>query len=157
MSVKNILSIAVFALGAVAMIVFGRGAAPGAYAESAYQGEPEVIAATFASAWCSSCKILEPRLQKVMPEFSARPVRFIEFDFTFGKRKEHVALAAENGLVDIFDRFKDGTGFTLLIDADTGEVIDMLTMNHSRDAMRAAIAQAVAAASRPSSETPPTE
>ncbi|MEL7487552.1 MAG: thioredoxin [Pseudomonadota bacterium] len=149
MALKNILAVAAFALGAVAVIYIGRAPATGATAQSAYDGEPEIIAATFASAWCSSCKVLEPRLKKIIPDFRERPVRFIEFDFTFGKNDGHADLAAETGLAEVFDRFQDATGFTLLVDAESGEVIDMLTINHSQDAMRMAIAQAIAVAARP--------
>ena len=118
-------------------------------ADYVYDGEPEIIAATFSSAWCSSCKILKPRLADVIPDFADDPVKFVEFDFTFGQRAEIRAQAKEEGLAEIYPRFKGATGFTLLVDADSGEIIDMLTIKHSKKAMRAMIAQAVATAERP--------
>lgn len=117
-------------------------------AEYALGAPPELVAATFASAWCSSCKILKPRLAGVIPEFRDRPVRFVELDFTFGQHEENERRATEEGLGEAYKRFKGATGFTLLIDAETGEIVDSLTMNHSKDAMRAAIAAALATAER---------
>ena len=122
-------------------------------ADYVFKGEPEIIAATFSSAWCSSCKILKPRLADVIPEFTDDPVKFVEFDFTFGQRADIAEQAEAEGLEHIYPRFKGATGFTLLVDPDTGEIVDMLTIKHSKGAMRAVIAQAIAAAERPA-ETP---
>ena len=134
-----IVGVALFALS-------GRDSATGA--EYTLDREPEVVAATFASAWCSSCKILQPRLAEVMPDFADKPVKFIELDFTFGQRGAVEDQARAEGLEEIYPRFKGATGFTLLVDRETGEIIDSLTINHSKPAMRAAIAQALAVASR---------
>ena len=144
--VKDLLIPVILVGGVVAFSVSGRFTATGA--EYEYEGEPEIVAATFSSAWCSSCKILEPRLAEVIPEFVDRPVKFVELDFTFGEREEIAEQAEAEGLGHIYPQFKGATGFTLLVDADTGEIVDSLTINHSKRAMRAAIAQAVAIASR---------
>lgn len=120
-------------------------------AEYSFAGEPEIVAATFSSAWCSACKILEPRLSKVIPDFADAPVKFVEFDFTFGQREEIAAQAEAEGLGEIYPELKGATGFTLLVDVDSGAIIDTLTINHSKGAMRAAVAQAIAIAARDSS------
>ncbi|MEM8770501.1 MAG: thioredoxin domain-containing protein [Pseudomonadota bacterium] len=141
---KNIVFIAVAVIGVAIFASVGRtNATDTAYL---YDGEPEIIAATFSSAWCSSCKILEPRLRDVAPEFADSPVKFVKLDFTFGQRGEIEDQARAEGLEDIYPQYKGATGFTLLVDADTGEIVDSLTINHSPKAMRAAIARALAAA-----------
>lgn len=120
-------------------------------------GEPEFVAATFASAWCSSCKVLKPKLAKIIPAFATEPVAFVEFDFTFGPGDEVKAEAERYGLADIYERNKGATGFTLLVDADTGEIVDTLTMNFSEGAMKSAIARAVAVAAyteQPAADAP---
>ncbi len=121
------------------------GASDAAYT---YEGEPEIVAATFSSAWCSSCKVLEPRLSKVIPAFADQPVKFVKLDFTLGQREQIEEQARAEGLGDVYPRFKGATGFTLLVDRETGEIVDMLTMKHSQAAMRAAIAQSIAVASQ---------
>lgn len=107
-----------------------------------FAGKAEVIAATFNSQWCSACKILKPRLLKVIPTFSGEPVKFVEYDLTFGPdgARQH---AEADGLAGVYDRFAKATGYTLLIDADTGEIVDMLTIKHDAGAMRAAISRAL--------------
>ena len=141
-------------LGAGALAFFFTARAPATNADAAYDGEPELVAATFASAWCSACKVLKPRVVAVMDDFAASPVSFIELDFTFGERDDIRERAVQAGFAAVYDRFKGATGFTLLIDAETGEVIDTLTMNHSRDAMRQAIAGALAEAGRTQTPSP---
>ena len=143
---KNYIFPAIIIAGIGLFALSGRTSATGA--EYSYDGKPELIAATFSSAWCSSCKILEPRLADVMDEFSDVPVKFVELDFTFGQRDEVDEKAEREGLGDIYPRFKGATGFTLLVDAESGEIIDMLTVRHSKKAMRAMIAQALATAER---------
>jgi len=145
MTTRRLLNFALVAAFAGAFFMFSR--APASNADAAYDGKPEVIAATFASAWCSSCKVLKPRLAKVTPGFKDDPVAFVEFDFTFGPRDEVRAEAEKFNFVDLYERNKGATGFTVLVDADTGEILDTLTMNFSEDAMRSAIARAVAIAS----------
>lgn len=148
---KNPVFVLIIAAGLLVFYFTAR--TPAESADALYDGEPEIVAATFASAWCSSCKILKPRLAAVIPEFSETPVSFVELDFTFGQRGEIREIAEREGFEEIYDRYEGATGFTLLIDPDTGEIVDTLTMNHSRKALRAAIAQAVAIATQPVEQT----
>ncbi len=147
---KDFMFPAIVVAGIAIFALSGRNAEAGSDYE--FAGKPEIIVATFSSAWCSSCKILIPRLAKVIPDFADKPVKFVEFDFTFGQRKEIYAQAEAEGLGDLYPRYKGATGFALLVDKETGEILDMLTINHSKQAMRAAISQAVALASRDSEE-----
>lgn len=142
---KDLVFVGVFALGVGVFALSGRSSAISA--EYTFNGKPEVVAASFVSAWCSTCKILEPRLSKIVPEFSDKPIKFVEFDFTFGQRDEIAQKAKDEGVGAIYPQFEGATGFTVLVDRDTGEIIDILTISYSPNAMRAAIAQALAVAS----------
>ena len=73
-------------------------------------------------------------------------VKFVEYDFTFGQTEEVRAAALADGLGPVFDRYAKATGFTILYDPQTEEVIDILTASHSTSAMRAAIARSLAIA-----------
>ncbi len=141
---KSYLFPAIVIAGVAAFALTGRTAATSP--EYVLEGEPEIVAVTFASAWCSSCKILEPRLAEVIPDFRGKPVKFVKLDFTFGQRGAVEDQARAEGLAEIYPRFKGATGFTLLVDHETGEIIDSLTINHTKAAMRAALAQALAIA-----------
>ncbi len=104
--------------------------------EYVYDGEPEIIAATFSSAWCSACKILEPKLAQVAPEFANKPVKFVKLDFSLGQGSGPAEIAAENNFSSVYEKYKGGTGFTLLLNADSGEIVDQLTVKLSADEMK---------------------
>lgn len=116
--------------------------------DAVFDGTPEIIAASFVSAWCASCKILEPRLAKVMPAFSKAPVKFEALDFTFGATPELAERAAEDGYATVYARYAGATGFTLLIDRESGEVLDKLTMNDTEQSIRTRIDAALRKAER---------
>lgn len=113
---------------------------------AAFDGAPALTVATFSSEWCASCRVLKPTLAKAMPRFSGAPVKFVEYDFTFGETEALRARAEADGVGATFDRFAGATGFSLIVDAASGEIVDTLTMNHSAEAMAAAIDDALAAA-----------
>ena len=146
---KGNIAFAAAAVMLAAFVVFFRN--PSTDARASFDGEPELVAATFSSAWCAACKILEPRMARVIPDFAGEPVKFVKLDFTFGQHKDLRELAVANGLEEPYDRFRGATGFTLLIDRDTGEIIDTLTSAYSEKAMGAALRAALAVAER----TPP--
>lgn len=147
MNARKLLIIAAFGFAAVVAIGSRALSNPSVEADYVADRPPELVAATFSSEWCASCKVIAPRLAAVAPDFAEKPVRFAELDFTFGRRGDLEQKAAALGLGELYPRFKGATGFTLLVDAETGEIIDTLTINHSEKAMRAAIAQALAIAS----------
>ena len=119
MKLKNLLFIGILAAGAVGFGLFGRTGAT----EAAY--------------------VLAEK-----PDFADKPVKFVKLDFTLGQRGAVAEKAKREGLGDVYPDYKGATGFTLLVDADTGEVVDSLTIRHSEKAMRTAIAQAIAAATQ---------
>lgn len=132
-----------------AFTVFGR--QPGGSANQAAAGEPAVIAATFSSTWCTACRVLKPTLRRVMADMAGAPVEFIEIDFTLRGDDAGAEIAEAHGFSDAYDRMKGATGFTLLIDPETGAVIDTLVAGQTRAAMKTAIENAivVARAARP--------
>lgn len=139
----------VFALACALLVAAGAGVAGRLRAgddATPFVGEPEIIAATFSSAWCAACAVLEPKLARVTPAFASAPVAFVKFDFSFGPRDETREAAERFGLEGLYERNKGATGFTVLVDADTGEIVDTLTMNFSEAAMKSAIARALALA-----------
>lgn len=118
-------------------------------------GAPQIIAASFTSAWCAACRILEPRLAEAMPAFRNDAIEFVEFDFTFGATDDLAARAAAQGLTRLYDANKGATGFTVLVDARSGEIVDTLTMNFSVADIKGALKRALAIASHTDERAPP--
>lgn len=101
--------------------------------------EPRLVAAMFRSSWCSSCRILEPRIEDIRPDYEDSAVEFIKFDFTLGRRGGLRERAEEEGIVDLFDQLEGRTGFLVLMDRETGQVFEIVTMAYDRDNIRAAL------------------
>ena len=130
---------------AVALSVSGRSRSPSI--EQSATVAPQLIAASFTSAWCASCRILEPRLSEVMPAFKDSAIEFVKFDFTFGETPELADRAAALGLTRLYEANKGATGFTVLVDARSGEIVDTLTMNFTVADIKLALNRALAIAS----------
>lgn len=141
--------LAVLALFAIAAFAAARPFAEGAASDvvQGSHGEPQVIAATFASAYCPSCAVLKPKLARVAPRFSMAPVEFVEFNFTIADAAALRARAESLGIAHVYDAAAGATGYTVLIDAETGLVLDTLTQNFSEKAMGDALSRALAIAS----------
>ncbi|PWE17516.1 thiol reductase thioredoxin [Marinicauda salina] len=131
----------VLALIAAVMITAPANARAG---DAAGDAEPRLVAATFRSAWCGACRILEPRIDAVEPRFAERPVEFVRFDFTWGRREGLREQAAAAGVAEIYDRHAGGTGYMLLIDREAGDVLAMITIRHGETDIAAAIERALA-------------
>lgn len=107
--------------------------------------EADIVAVTFSSQWCGPCKILKPRLAAIKPDFASKPVRFVELSFTFGEQDNFQDLAQAEGFSSVYERYNKATGFTVLVNRDTGNVIDILTIDHTKADMRSIIENALAA------------
>ncbi|WP_291842829.1 thioredoxin family protein [Maricaulis sp.] len=114
------------------------GAAEAEIAETAAT-EPRLVAAMFRSSWCSACRIIEPRVEDVRTEYEDAAIGWVKFDFTLGRRDSLAELAEAEGLSGIYSEAAGSTGFMLLIDRETGQVFEMITMDYDRDQIREAL------------------
>jgi len=110
-----------------------------AQAEEVVDENPRLVAAMFRSSWCSACRIIEPRIDDVKDDYENRAVEFIRFDFTMGQRDGLRRIAEDEGIIDLYDRLAGRTGFMVLMDRETGTVIEMITMAYDREQIREAL------------------
>ncbi|HCR66478.1 MAG TPA: hypothetical protein DIW38_08195, partial [Oceanicaulis sp.] len=85
--------------------------------------EPRLVAALFRSNWCGPCKVLEPRYESVMTHYVDAPLERVRFDSSFGRRGALARRAREEGVSEAYEATAGSTGFVLLIDRDTGDVL----------------------------------
>ncbi len=107
--------------------------------------EPEVLGVLFYADWCGSCKVLEPEIDKARgkADLDNEAVLFVRLDLTDATRSHQASMLASSlGLGEAFAQKAGATGFMLLVDAETKEVISMVT----RKSDAAAIADQVKAA-----------
>ncbi|WP_300543068.1 hypothetical protein [Maricaulis sp.] len=102
-------------------------------------GQPRLVAAMFRSSWCSACRILEPRVEDVREAFGEAPIGWVRFNFTWGERGGLRDLAVEEGIAPLYDRMDGRTGFLVLMDRETGQVFEIVTMDYGREQIREAL------------------
>ncbi|ABI65327.1 hypothetical protein Mmar10_1034 [Maricaulis maris MCS10] len=103
------------------------------------ESEPRLVAAMFRSSWCSACRIIEPRVDDVREDYETAAIDWVKFDFTLGRRDSLREMAEAEGLLSIYDEAAGSTGFMLLIDRETGQVFEMVTMDYGRTQIREAL------------------
>ncbi len=122
---------------------------------------PRVIGLLFYADWCGSCKVLDPKLEAVTPEFADQPILFTRVDLTDADTQVGAEQHARDlGLEDIYAEHEGRTGFMLLVDAREKRVLGRLTHNQSEGDIRQAISQALAETGRaehPKAEHPTAE
>lgn len=97
------------------------------------KADQPLLAVMFYSNWCGACLILDPRIEMVKPVFKDRPVDFVKFDFSYSlvRGKALQQLAKEKNLGEIYRNNKGKTGFMLLVNPNSSQVLDVITMNDS--------------------------
>jgi len=97
------------------------------------KADQPLLAVMFYSNWCGACLILDPKIEAVKPVFKDRPVDFVKFDFSFAlvRGKALQQLADEKNLGEIYRNNKGKTGFMLLVNPVTAQVLDVITMDDS--------------------------
>ncbi len=105
---------------------------------------PELVGILFYADWCGSCKVLDPKLQAIQPDFHGQKVLFTRFDLTDDFTQDQSLLLAS--LLTFQDIYlaNQKTGFMLLVNVETGEVVDTLYKTQTEDELRAAIEAALA-------------
>ena len=89
---------------------------------------PKVLAVMFHADWCSTCKVLEPKINQVKRDFQNQPVLFTQFDLTDDFTKDQAArYAALLGLEDLYRENSNKTGFMFLIEWPSKRVLGKIT------------------------------
>ena len=105
--------------------------------------EPRLVAALFRSNWCGPCKVLEPRYEAMMADYAEAPLERVRFDSSFGRRGALARRARQEGVSAVYEATAGATGFVLLIDRDTGDVLARISMAYSDADIRGALDHAL--------------
>ena len=98
-------------------------------------------AVKFHADYCGGCKALTPSLKELDTKLDGEGVEFVKFDFTSDESKvKSEKMASKLGLNELYTSNK-GTGYVLLVDADSKETVGKLTSRQSVDEMYKSIKQ----------------
>ena len=143
---KRKLTRAIFLLGLLSIPVFAE--AQKEQAPKQKVEPPKVLAVLFYADWCSWCKELEPKLNKVKRDFEGKPILFTRFDLTDEFTNDQAArYAALLGLENYYTENAGKTGYMLLIDSQSKKVLGRINKQDTSEAMKAALTSALASKS----------
>jgi len=96
--------------------------------------EISVIAVKMDAEWCGKCQVMNPKLDSVMPEFENEDILFVKFNMTDEFTTQQAGLLAERlNLKSLFEENKGKTGYMVLLNAETGEVLHTLQHDQTED------------------------
>ena len=84
--------------------------------------------------WCSSCKVLDPKVQAAMPAFKGKGLNFVKLDYTDKDRGNFDAQANAAGVAPAIAKALGEnvkTGQLILVSADGERVLGKVNMNHT--------------------------
>ena len=97
--------------------------------------QPDLLAANFFSHFCGPCLVLDIRLEPILPDYADASIEFVRLNQTFGQGRAQ-STAATYGISDIYEQTGGSSGFILLIDQSTGEILDTITITHDEAEIR---------------------
>lgn len=105
---------------------------------------PTLIAVKFHSDNCGACVALERNLAELKTNLADQSVLWLTFNLTDpNSRRQSEFLASSLRLGEVWKMYSAKTGYVLLVDAKSGEVVDRLTMNDKVEGMTQKISAAV--------------
>ena len=114
---------------------------------SAYgQSTPEasVIGVKMDAEWCGKCQVMNPKMDNIRPQFEDESILFTWFDMTDEFTTQQAGfLASKLGLYDLYAEHKGQTGYMVLLNAETHEVLGRLTSDQSEEELVADIQSAL--------------
>ncbi|MCH7494271.1 redoxin domain-containing protein [bacterium] len=97
---------------------------------------PALYAVEMYADWCSNCRAMAPALESAMDMLAKDPVLLVVIDFTDDNSTEQAGmLAGALGLGRIYLENEGLTGYVLLVDPGSGEVLGRLTPQMTAEEM----------------------
>lgn len=92
--------------------------------------------------WCGACNITQPWVDALKQDYKGDSrVGFVTFDVTNKQTKTAAqALAVQENLQSLFDRYQKRTGLILLVNA-SGEIVNGINYSHGEKRLKAAVAK----------------
>ena len=91
----------------------------------------KLYAVAFHADYCGACKKIGPSVMELAERMKDQSVEFVKFDFTSDEsRSKTKEKAKEYGLEEVLASNK-GTGYVVLVEADTKKEVGKLTTKHS--------------------------
>ncbi len=120
--------------GAVLTKASGDACCPSGATYAANEATPKIFVVKMHTDQCNTCVSLNPSYASLQDEFGKSSVKFVKFDYTNDKtRAKSAKLAEKYNLSKIYDNKQ--LAVILIVNAETGEVIETLKKKHTPEQM----------------------
>jgi len=92
---------------------------------------PKIIVANFFADWCAVCKAMAPSFVDVKKMYEEENILFVQFDKTNRTTSHQARLLAQSLGIEKAYSDHSNTGFILLIDANSKEVVGELSLGQT--------------------------
>lgn len=98
---------------------------------------PKAYGLLFYSDTCGSCKVLDPKIEAVKADYLGKPLLFVRFDHSNAATSNQAALLADAiELEQVYSDQEKKSGYMLLVDADSKEVVGKLTRDLTEEQIK---------------------
>ena len=102
--------------------------------------EPKTLGLMFYADTCASCKILDPKVTHVQSSFEGEPILFVKLDHSNDFTTEQASLmAGALNVTEAYETQRKASGFLLLVDASSGEILNRITRSQTEAQIKEAI------------------
>ena len=115
--------------------------------------EPLVKVVNFTAAWCPNCRVLDPRLETAVSQYSPNEVELVDIDMTDLRGKgdarkwelvQQLKVLTEFHKVGyLWDLYGGHTGLAIMVSADTGEPLTCVSRKYTSDEIADRIQEAL--------------
>lgn len=104
---------------------------------------PKIIALQFYAEWCPGCKALQPKLDEAMMNAADQPCLFVKLDMTEKDSHQSEYMLAALGYGELWTENAGKTGFVLLVNTNSKEVVGTITSSQSIREINATLKKAL--------------
>jgi len=106
-----------------------------ANAQSYQTVTPDIYVVMFSASWCAPCKVVEPRLEKILTEFNDPRIEYVNIDISSGNGDVNAHAVFDRGIVQQYNTWLGVTGFAAIVDADTKQTMGCVNLTYDERSM----------------------
>ena len=113
-------------------------------AENKAQAKAQAVGLVFHADWCGSCKVMDPNIKEAREALGDAPVLFVVLDHTNDATRAQAKMMAEAlGYGEIYQERGGRTGAMLLVNTESGKVIETVTRTDTPESIKAKVKAAM--------------
>jgi len=118
-----------------ALLGMSGSAAISANAQLYQAATPDIYVVMFSARWCAPCKVVEPRLERILRTFNDPRIEYVNIDISAGNGDLNAHTVFDRGLVQQYNTWLGVTGFAAIVDGDTKQTMGCVNLTYDENSM----------------------